>query len=665
MRCRLPIEPRRGQPASDGRLLAAVVLSTALCGPGVVTAADRATFEDRPYPGTIGLAVDLTDAPRRIFRVHESIPVKPGPLVLLYPKWIPGEHGPSGPLVAIAGLKITADGQRISWRRDPREMYALNLKVPARVHSVDLEFQFLSPAAGGLFGQGVAATDRLVALEWNQVVLYPAGFLARQVTVQPSVVLPDSWGFATALERAGADGGTTRFDAVNLETLVDSPLIAGRNFKRIDLSLSGAPPVYLDIVADRPENLAASPEQLQQHRALVREAAALFGTQHYRHYDFLVTLSDHTAQFGLEHHQSSDDRTDAEFFTNPARYTAGATLLPHEYVHSWNGKFRRPAGLIAPNFNAPMDDDLLWVYEGLTSYYGGVLAARSGMWKPVQFREYLAVVAARMSHVPGRSWRPLQDTADEAQVLYQSPRAWRNWRRGVDFYDEGSLVWLDVDSTIREASGGARTLDDFAKAFYGSDAGRLGPIAYWYEDLIEALNRTQKYDWRTFLDRRLQSTEAAPPLDGLARCGWKLVYMEEPSEYEKADEMARKVINLTSSVGLLIGSRDGDEGDGARADPDTVIDVLWGGPAFEAGVAPGMKLVAVNGNKFGGDILKDAVKAAQNGTQPIELLVEYAGSYLSIKLDYHGGNRYPHLERIEGAVDRLTAIAQPKAAPMR
>jgi predicted metalloprotease with PDZ domain len=617
--------------------------------------AELAPLQDRANAGAIELAVDLTDAPRRIFRVRESIPVKPGPLVLLYPKWIPGEHGPTGPLEAVAGLRISAAGQPISWRRDLEEMYALNVQVPSGADHVELEFQYLSSIAGGSAGRGVSATGKLVVLEWNQVVLYPAGVAARSVMVQPSVTLPKAWDFASALEAAEPGGQATRFKAVDLETLIDSPLIAGRNFERIDISSGAGPPVRLDIVADRSENLAASQKQIRQHQALVQEADALFASRHYRHYDFLVTLSDQTVHFGLEHHQSSDDRTDAAFFTNPDAYIAGVGLLPHEYVHSWNGKFRRPAGLVTDNFNSPFRDDLLWVYEGLTTYYGDVLAARAGLWSPEQYRDHLAVVAARMSHVPGRSWRPLQDTADEAEILYLSPRAWRNWRRGVDFYEEGALIWLDVDTTIREASAGARSLDDFARAFYGGDDHRLQPHAYSFDDVVTALNQVQKYDWRAFLNQRLQSTHEAAPLGGLARAGWRLVYTEEPGEYSKAFEKARRTIDLTSSVGLVIGSRE---------EPSAVVDVIWGSPAFDAGLTPGMKLVAVNGEKFGFqslDVLKDAVKGSKNDAQPIELLVEYAGNFLTLKMDYRDGARYPHLERIEGTEDRLSAIGQPKA----
>jgi predicted metalloprotease with PDZ domain len=643
-----------------GATLIAVWLSAAPACAWAADDSDRPLPQDEPYVGTVELAVDLTAARQRIFRVHESIPVKPGPLVLLYPKWIPGEHIPSGPLDAVAGIRITAGGQRIAWRRDLLNMFALDLQVPAGIDRIELEFQFLSPSAGGRFGQGISATEQLVELEWNQVVFYPAGYYARQIAVQPSVVLPQAWDFASALEPADPSGSTGRFKPVDLETLVDSPLIAGRHFKRIDITPDGAPAVHLNLVADRPANLAATPEQVKQQQALVREAYALFGARHYAHYDFLLTLSDRTAHFGLEHHQSSDDRTYADFFTSPEHYLVGSSLLPHEYVHSWNGKFRRPIGLLTPNFDVAAKDDLLWVYEGLTTYYGEVLTARGGMWTPDQFRDHLAVVASRMSYMTGRTWRPLQDTADEASVLYLTPRAWHNWRRGTDFYEEGSLIWLDVDTTMREASHGTRSLDDFARAFYGVDDSRVAPLGYSFDDIVTGLNHVQPYDWRAFLTGRLQSTGAAAPLDGLARGGWKLVYTEEPSGYSKALEKAQHTIDLSSSIGLVIAGA-GMDGPHGTERVDTVADVVWGGPAFDAGMTPGMKLIAVNSDEFSVDVLKDAIKAAKDGTHPIELLVENSGTFLTLKVDYHGGIRYPHLERIENTEDRLSAIAKARA----
>ena len=614
-------------------------------------ASARADLLDQPYPGTLALKVDLTDSGRKIFRVRETIPVQSGKVDLYYPKWVPGEHSPSGPVDGVTGLIITANDKRIAWRRDLGDMYTLHLDVPAGVTNLDLEFQFLSPTGGGEFGGSVSATSKIVDLEWNQVAFYPAGYWSRDINIEPSVKLPASWGFGTALETAGQDKGDVRFKPVTLNDLVDSPLIAGRNFKRVDLAPGAKVPVHLDIVADHLGDLVLSDAQLQANRNLVTQAYALFGAHHYDHYDFLFTLSEDTGHFGLEHHQSSDDRMYAKYFTDPDTYLASTTLLPHEYVHSWNGKFRRPADLTTPNFNVPMKDDLLWVYEGLTQYLGEVLTARSGLRNSGQYRDGLAMTAAAMDKRPGRGWRPLQDTADEAQILYYVPKAWESWRRGVDFYPEGELLWLDVDTSIRELSAGKRSLDDFAKAFYGSDDGSYAVKTYEFGDVVAALNQVQLNDWAAFLRKRLDSTEWAAPLDGLARGGWKLTYTDTPTDLFKADEKVRKYVDLSYSLGLMI---DADKNVGA------LIDVLWNSPAFAAGLAPSMKIVAVNAEAYNADQLKDAVKASKGGTQPIELLVQNGEVFMTVKIDYRDGPKYPQLVRVAGTPDRLSEIVKAK-----
>lgn len=610
-----------------------------------------------PYPGTITLAVDLRDTAHKVFRVQEFIPAAPGPIDLLYPQWTPGEHGPTGPIEGVSGLMISADGQAVAWRRDLDDMYRLHLEVPAGAKGLDVSFVFLTPSPddGHNFGAGPSTTPALSVLEWNQVVFYPAGHDARQVMLAPSITLPDGWSWATALEAtptADNAAGAVRFKPVSLETLVDSPLAAGRNFRQIALADTPVP-VRLNLVADRPENLVVTDEQMRHQQRLVREAAALFGAHHYRHYDFLFVLSDMTAHFGLEHHESSDDRLGADYFTDPDSYLAGGSLLAHEYTHSWNGKYRRPAGLLTPNYNVPMKGDLLWVYEGLTNYWGEVLAARSGARSADQFRDVLAETAAEMEYTPGRTWRPLQDTADEAQILYNSPRAWGRSRRGVDFYPEGSLVWLDADTLIREASHGERSLDDFARAFFGQNDGEITPRPYTFEDVVAALDKVQHHDWARFLRARLDGKSPGAPLDGIVRGGWKLVYNDEPNALSKAQDKVRKGLNLSTSLGFMVSS-----GESAG----TLGDVLWNSPAFEAGLAPGMRLVAVNGMKFTPEVLKAAIGAAKTGPQAIELLVQDFDQFRTVKIDYHGGLRYPHLARIENTDERLEAIGHPRAA---
>ena len=616
-------------------------------------------ISDAPYPGVLTLNVDLSEAARKIFKVQETIPVTPGAMTLSFPKWIPGEHGPTGPIEGITGIKISGNGERIAWRRDLEEMYSLDFVVPTGVSLLNLEFQFLSPTTGGNFGSGVSATPRMVVLEWNQVLFYPAGYQTGKIEITPTIKLPAGWGFGTALEQIGTANERTRFKAVSVDELVDSPLAAGRYFRRIDLAPGAKPAVHLNLVADRAENLDLSDLQIKHHRALVQQAIALFGAQHYDHYDFLLGLSEKTVHFGLEHHQSSDNRTGAEFFTSPTAYLANPTLLPHEYVHSWNGKFRRPAGLTTPNFSVPMKGELLWVYEGLTNYLGEVLGARSGMWTAEQYRDALAMTAAAMDHRPGRGWRPLRDTADHAQVLYNAPGAWSNYRRSVDFYPEGSLLWLDVDTRIRELSAGKRSLDDFIKVFYGKDPAYARTShdvkPYTFEEIVKTLNATQSFDWAAFLNARLASTSERAPLDGIARGGWRLAYADTPTELYKARKKESKQLDLMYSLGFIVTSErhQGNE-------PGEVADVLWNSPAFEAGLIPGMKIVAIDAEAFDADLLTAAIKRAAKDKAPIELLVQNLDYYSTVRISYNGGEKYPRLVRVDGAADLLTPIATAK-----
>lgn len=494
-----------------------------------------------------------------------------------------------------------------------------------------------------MFGGSPSSTPVLVDMEFNQVAFYPAGYYSRQVQIQPTVKLPAGWKFATALEVDGQSGDVTRFKPVSFNNFVDSPLIAGKYFKRIDLAPGAKVPVHLDVVGDAAGNLEVTDAQIDQHKTLVKQLYALFGAHHYGHYDLLLTLSDHTGHFGLEHHQSSDNRLPADFFTDDSMYMRVASLMPHEFVHSWNGKFRRPANLWTPNFNVPMEDDLLWVYEGLTDYWAGVLTARSGLWTPVQYRDSMASIAASMSHRTGRAWRSLQDTAD-AVPLSGYGGGWSNYRRGTDYYPEGQLLWLDVDTKIRELSHGRHSLDDFAKAFYGMDDGSYVTRTYTFDDLVATLNKVQAFDWASFLRQRLDYTGSELPEHGLERGGWKLVYTDKPSAYDKASGKLRSGLNLAYSMGLTLS------GSGE------IRDVQWDGPAFRAGVVPGMTVVAVDGKDYSADVMKDAVTAAKDSKAPIELLLKNSEYYSTARVDYHGGLKYPHLERVKGAKDVIGDI---------
>ncbi len=628
----------------------AIVLSIALVpvAPPAVAAEITST-----YPGTLNLHVDLSDAPRKVFHVREVIPVSPGPLTLDYPKWIPGEHAPSGPLQNMAGLVITADGEALPWRRDLVDMYAIHVIVPQGVHDLGVAFDFLSPTSGGEFGQSVSATPNIVDLEWNQVLVYPAGYASKAITFSASVKLPAGWQYATALEPHDGGSGDVQFKSVTLNNLVDSPLIAGEYFRQVNLAPGAKVPVYLDIVADGPEDLAITPQQVQHYRNLVQQQYRMFGAHHYASYHFLFTLSNSTGHFGLEHHQSSDDRTFANYFINSDTNLVTAGLLPHEYTHSWNGKFRRPYDLWTPDFNSVSEkDDLLWVYEGLTEYWGEVMTARSGLWTQEDYRQALALTAATMDHMPGRTWRPLQDTADEASILYYVPDAWHNWRRSAgDFYAEGTLMWLDVDTKIRELSHGRRNLNDFARNFFGIHNGSYVTVTYNFDDIVKALNSVQPYHWAAYLKNILDRKQFHAPLEGITRGGYRLVYTDQPSKYEKASDQVRKQLNAMFSIGLQLDMEDKNKG--------AVQDVLWNGPAYKAGLAPGMQIIAVNGRAFTPEVFRDAIRRAQGSTAPIQLLVKNQDFYQIYSVDYHGGLRYPHLRRIETRPDYLDQIITP------
>ena len=633
--------------------VAAIALAAALqsAGPGAQpqpapATPPLATPRDAPYPGgALKLAVDVTDTAHRIFRVRETVPVAgPGPLTLVYPQWLPGNHSPSGPIDKVAGLIVTAGGKRIEWIRDPVQVYAYHLDVPAGVSALDVEFQYLSPTAGN---QGrITASPDMVNLQWNTVVLYPAGYFSRQIAVDASVKTPEGWTVFGAVEPAGAPaGGVTTFKRTTLNTLVDSPLLAGRYAKRLDLDPGGPAPVHLDLVADAPRYLEVTPEQLQVHRNLVTQAYKLYGSHHYAHYDFLLMLSDEIGGNGLEHHQSSEDGDGKEYFSDWEKMTGGRDLLAHEYTHSWNGKFRRGADLWTPTYDTPMRDSLLWVYEGQTQYWGTVLAARSGLWKPQDYLDELAMTAAGLDVRRGRAWRDLVDTTNEPIISQRRPEPWRSWQRPEDYYTEGLLVWLDADTLIRQRTGGKKSLDDFARGFFGVDNGSVVTETYTFPDVVAALNAVTPYDWAGFLNTRLYGHAKGAPLDGLTRGGYKLVYTDTPSKIWKQTEARRKTVDLTYSLGFAVGRE------------AMLGDVLWGSPAFEAGLTSGMQIVSVNGRSYDGDALKDAVTEAKAGA-PVELIVKQGDRYRSVRIPYTGGLRYPHLEKTgqgEGALDRIIA----------
>ena len=630
--------------------LLSVSLAMLACASSLTALAlDAPAAGDAAARPAIQLEVDLRDAPKRRFLVHESVPVKSGKLELRYPKWIPGEHAPSGPLNGVTGITVSANGKVLPWRRDHSEMYEIELDIPTGVETIDLQFQYL-PAGDGQFGGSGSTTPNLLELEWNQVLFYPAGMPVNAIPIVASARLPDGWEFATALDTTRTSRNAVSFASTSVEQLVDSPLFAARYLRRVDLAPDARQPVRLNLIGDRPDNLDMKPEQVAHARALVVQALKLTGTAHYRHYDFLFGLSDHTGSFGLEHHQSSDDRTVAEYYTDPDNYIADAILLPHEYFHSWNGKFRRPKGLATPDYQLPMRGGLLWVYEGMTNYYGEVLAARAGMWTAAQYRDSLAMTAAAMQYQRGRRWRPLQDTADAAQLLYGAPGAYSNWRRSVDYYPEGSLLWLDVDTRLRTLSDGRVSLDDFVRTFHGTHPDSIEVLPYDFDDVVHTLEGLVPYDWRGMLTGLLESRSDDAPLEGLKRSGWSLAFDPTPSPLFKASEKLRKEQVQRYDIGFDV-STDDAKGKG------TILDVEWEGPAFAAGLVPGMHLVAVNDEEYSADGLRRAITQAVGSKAPIRLLVSDAGLFQSVSIDYHGGLRYPHLEAISGKPDLLGRIA--------
>ena len=600
---------------------------------------------DTPYAGTIKISVDATDVTRHIFRVTEKIPVHSGTVTLLYPQWLPGHHSPVGRVDLMAGLKIQAGGQTVEWVRDPVNVHAFHVPVPANATTLDVTFQFLS---GGDAGESRRVmTPEMLNLQWVSNVLYPAGYYVRQIPVEASVILPQGWEFATALETASTVGATTTFKATSLETLMDSPMFAGKNVKKVDLGSIGGAPVRLNLFADRPEQLEVKPEHIEAHKNLVTQFERLFASHHFDHYDILLALTDKMGGIGLEHHRSSENGVGVGYFTEWDKTAGFRDLLPHEMTHSWDGKFRRPADLWTPNYNVAMRNSLLWVYEGQTQYWGYVLAARSGLLSKQQALDVFASTAATYDHQIGREWKTLADTTNDPITSMRRAQPWRSWQRSEDYYSEGMLIWLDVDTLIRQMSGGKKSLDDFAKAFFGIRDGSYSPATYEFKDVVSTLNAVQPYDWAKFLRTRLD-THLNAPLDGIKRSGYALVYKDTPSGYDKDEQARRKSTDLAFSLGMSIG-REGRIGS-----------VRWNGPAHNAGLTPGTQLIAVNGTAYDGDKLKDAIKAAQKSNAPLELLVKNGESYTTTKIDYRDGLRYPQLERDEKAPALLDQILESK-----
>jgi len=594
-------------------------------------------------PAPITIAVDATQVSRRILHAKLVFPVSPGPLTLYYPKWLPADHSPDGPVWNLAGLKFSSAGQEIPWLQDDVDMYAFHIVVPEGKSSVVASLDFLISAPGPTIDFSASGAANLFILMWNQLLLYPKGWPASELTFLPTLTLPSDWKFSTSLPVRNRSGNTISFAPVALDLLVDSPVQSGQFMRVFPLSPAGSPPQELDVLSDDAWALDIPSDLVDHYKRLVAEADAVFNSHHFRDYHFLLTLSDNVMELGQEHHESSDDRVKQHTLVDPNARLLMADLFPHEFSHSWNGQYRRPEGLATPNFQEPMKGDLLWVYEGLTEYLGTVLTARSGLLTSSQSHDRLAIIASDMDHRAGRRWRSLQNTANAAQILYFSVPEWSSYRRATDFYPESVLIWLEVDSTIRKLTTDRKSMDDFCRVFYAGHEGEPVIKTYTFADLVSTLKEIAPNDWEAFFRSRLDGT-AGSPTGGLLKSGWRVIYNNEPNEVMQAAGEVSGAGDFTSSIGLRV-NRDG-----------VVTDSIPGMPAFESGISPYFKIIGVKDSQFSVDELRRAVRDSAINPSPIEVLTENSGKLELHKIQYHGGSQFPHLERVDSSPDYLGEI---------
>ena len=594
---------------------------------------------DVPFPGTMTLDIDATDLVRGVYRVKQTVPVPAGAneLVLLLPEWLPGKHAPRGQLNLLADLRFEVDGRPAEWTRDPVEVYAFRVPVPAGAREVTASFVHTSPLQSS---EGrITMTPEMLNLQWEAMSLYPAGHYVRQIKVTPTVTFPEGWQVFTALDGQSRAGNRVTWTTVDYETLVDSPVFAGAHARVWDLGHT----VKLDVVADEPRLLDAKPEHIATYEKLVDEALALFGSRPFDHYDFLLALTERLGGIGLEHHRSSENDYKPTTFIDWDKMAWDRNVIPHELVHSWNGKYRRPEGLWTPDYRQPMRDNLLWVYEGQTQFWGWVLSGRSGVQPKDIVLGALANSAGYYSEQAGRAWRSVEDTTHDPIVNARRPLPFSSLNRSEDYYSEGMLVWLEADQIIREGTRGRRGLDDFARSFFGGEDGDWGQVTYDFDDVVAALNAVHPYDWAQFLRTRFQTPGQPAPLAGLEKAGYRLVWKDEPNPYEAGRMSGNSYLNLQNSLGVNLAS------DGR------VTTTLWDSPAFNAGIVNGAQIVAVNGESYSADRIKRAITAAKGGTEPMVLLVKRGDRYLEVPVPYSGGLRYPWIERLG---DRETGLDQ-------
>lgn len=616
-----------------------------------VLSAGAAGAQSTPARAELTLRVDAREVAAKHLHTDMTLAVKGGPLTLVFPKWIPGEHGPTGPLDAIVGLTFRANGATLTWRRDPLDMYAVTLTVPAGATRLEVALDTGLATEGGQFSTGPTSSAQLAVLPWNELVLLPKGRDAGAILTEASVLPPPDWQLNCALTLSSESDGSVRLEPATLARLIDSPLQMGRYVRRIELG-GAAPypqlPHAISLAADSAEVLAVPEDFAAGYTRLVAQAGALFGTRMYRHYTWLLSLSDHVAHFGLEHHESSDDREAENSLSEGPFRERVAELLAHEYVHSWNGKYRRPAGLLSPDYQKPMDGSLLWVYEGLTQFWGEVLPVRAGLSTPETYRDVIASLAGYFELETGARWRPLADTAVEAQILYNAPTAWESSRRSTDFYEASEFLWLNVDAELRARSSGRVSLDDFMRRFYAGAGGQPALKPYVEADVYAALAAVQPADWRTLIRRHLDSTGAGTLLAGLESAGWHLEYSAAKNAYVETEQRRNKRTDRTWSVGLTLDEK------------GVITDVMEDRPAARAGAGPGMQIVAVDGRRYTPAVLDAAIDEAHEHHRPIELMVESGDYYRTLTVAYFDGRRYPHLKRIEGRPDTLSQVLRPR-----
>jgi predicted metalloprotease with PDZ domain len=598
--------------------------------------------KDMHFPGTMTLNVDATDTARGIFRVNQTIPVwQSGPMVLLFPEWLPGSHAPRGQIEKLAGLVIKTGGKTLQWKRDAQDVYAFHINVPSGARQLDVSFQFLSATEDN---QGrIVVTPEMMNLQPNSVSLYPAGYATRRIPVSMTVTWPAGWKAATALRPVGAlTGNVVKYQTVDYETLVDSPIFAGKHFRAEPLGQG----VMLNIVADDAKFLAATPAQIDAHKRLVDQAIKAFGARQFDHYDFLLALTDQMGSIGLEHHRSSENGVNPEYFTDWNVGPGRRNLLPHEFAHSWIGKYRRPAGQMVSDFRTPLVNDLLWAYEGQDQFWGYVLGARSGLFSKQETLDALASIAANQDNRPARDWRDVADTTRDPIITARRPKGWVSYQRSEDYYNEGLLIWLEMDGMIRAKTAGAKSIDDFARVFLGGTDGDYRAKGYSLDEIAATLNSIAPHDWKGFITQRLEEKAASAPLNGLELGGYRLTYVEEPSSFIKDNERRSTEVNLSWSLGMVVG-----KGGHLNA-------VIWDGLAFNAGLTVASEILAVNGRVYSDAVLRDAVTAAKGGTVPIRLIIKNGREVKEVSLPAYGGHRYPKLVKIgdgEGGIDRLLA----------